>query len=399
VSVRRALVHGRVFDSTAGALVDGLAVLIEGDRIEAVVAARDLAASVERIELAGEVVMPGLIDCHAHFALWSLDLLSHSGSTVEALRDGTRRALRDALEAGCVAVRDPGGLEPAFRDAVRDGAIRGPRLQTSITIVSPPHGITDSTWRHGVRAPVLAGMPGPECSGPDGARAKVREVIAAGADFIKLASTGGVSSPNLEPRQRLFSDAELQAIVDEAHAAGRRVACHALGGPGVLAAIRAGVDSIEHGVWLDDAAIDEMAARGTWYVPTLAAYELHRRQGPPLQRTRAEAMVPAHRDSVRRARSAGVRIACGSDGGVYGHDLVLELELLVQAGLSPAEALVAATAGAAACLGWEDSLGSVVAGRRADLLVVNGDPSQDVSVLRAAGTLRVMVAGSFLDGV
>ncbi|HEX7972870.1 MAG TPA: amidohydrolase family protein, partial [Anaerolineales bacterium] len=214
-------------------------------------------------------------------------------------------------------------------------------------------------WRHGVRAPVLAGMPAPECSGPDGARAKVREVIAAGADFVKLASTGGVSSPDLDPRQPLFSDAEIRAIVDEAHAAGRRVACHAIGGPGVLTAIRAGVDSIEHGVWLDDEALDELAARGTWYVPTLAAYELHRRQGPPLQRARAEEMVPAHRDSVRRAQRAGVRIACGSDGGVYGYDVILELELLVGAGLAPSEALVAATSSAAACLGWDDRLGAV----------------------------------------
>jgi imidazolonepropionase-like amidohydrolase len=240
-------------------------------------------------------------------------------------------------------------------------------------------------------------MPSPECTGPIEARAKVREVIRAGADFIKIAATGGVSSRKREPRQRLHTEDELQAIVDEAHAWGRPVVCHAIGGPGLLAAVRAGVDTIEHGVWLDDASIAEMARRGTWYVPTLSGYELHAGQGAPLQKARAAEMLVSHRDSLRRAREAGVRVASGSDGGVYGHDFTLELELLVGAGMSAGEAIVAATSRAAECLGWQDEIGAVKPGMKADLLVVAGDPTEDIRVLRDPRNISVIRSGTFLD--
>ena len=392
----RALVNGRVLDGTANPPVDGFAVVVDGATIAAVVPPAALPEGIDRFDLGGAVVMPGLIDCHAHFALWAFEPLPE-GRDVAGLVADTASALRGALETGCTTARDPGGLSLTVRESLA-GPGRAPRVLTSVTIISPVDGITVG-MREGAPVSRLVGMPDPDCTGADAARAKVREVVAAGADFVKVAATGGVASPRREPRQRLLSDLELEAIVDEAHRLGRRVACHALGGPALLAAIRAGVDSLEHGVWLDDEAIAEMARRGTWYVPTLAAYELHLRLGGPLQRERAVDIVPAHRESVRRAHAAGVRIACGSDGGVYGHDVALELELLVGAGLSPSEAVAAATSRAAACLGWEDRIGLIRPGYAADLLVVDGDPTKDIGVLRDPARIRVIQAGAFVGGI
>ncbi len=395
--MRRALVNGPLFDGGSGRLQHGLAVLLAADRIEAVLPRGEVPGEVALVDVGGRVVMPGIIDSHAHFALWAFDPPGQDDATVAPLREATWDALGAVLQAGCVGVRDCGGLDVAFRDGLAAGRRPGPRIQTSLTIISPVNGIADGGRPAGALAPHLHTLPAPECTGPDEARAKVREVVAAGADFIKIGATGGVSSPRREPRQQLLTEAEMTAIVDEAHRLGRPVICHALGGPGLLAALRAGVDTIEHGVWLDDEAIAEMVRRGTWYVPTLSGYELHRRRGGPLQRGHAEAIVGSHRESVRRAHAAGVRIASGSDGGVYDHDFTLELELLAAAGLPAGEVIAAATSRAAECLGWAADMGAVVPGRRADLLIVDGDPTRDITVLRNPDNLRVMQAGVFLD--
>jgi imidazolonepropionase-like amidohydrolase len=368
-------------------------IILEDGLIVDVGRGRDLPPGITARDLNGFVVMPGLIDCHIHFGLWSLDLLAHQDKAISYLCATTLKALGDVLRGGCTAARDPGGLDAGFRDAINDGLAPGPRVQTSVTIISPINGICDGTKRQGVTVPYLPGMPTPECTGPVAARAKVREVIRAGADFIKIATTGGVSSYRREPRQQLFTEEEVTAIVDEAHAWGRPVACHALGGPGVLMAVRAGVDSIEHGVWLDDETIQEMATRGTWYVPTLSAYELHARHGPHLQKARATEIIESHMGSVQRALQAGVRVACGSDAGVYDHQFALELELLVAAGMSAGQAIAAATSRAAECLGWQSEIGTLKPGMRADLVIVAGDPTQDIALLQDSAALQVLQAG------
>ncbi len=354
---------------------------------------QDFPPDVEVQDVSGQVVMPGLIDCHIHFALWSLDLLAHQDEPISYLCGRTFSALREVLRSGCTAAHDPGGLDAGFRDAVNDGVVPGPRVQTSVTIVSPINGICDGTKRQGVSVPYLPGMPAPECTGPIEARAKVREVLRAGADFIKIATTGGVSSSRRAPRQQLFTEEEVLAIVDEAHTWGVPVACHALGGPGALMAVRCGVDSIEHGVWLDSQTIEEMVRRRTWYVPTLSAYELHARLGGSLQQARAAEITVSHATTVQKAREAGVRIACGSDSGVYGFGFALELELLVAAGMAPAEAIGAATSRAAECLGWQDEIGRIEPGMKADLLIVPSDPTVDISVLQKSDSLRVLKSG------
>src|SRR5579871_4999291 len=204
-----ALLNCSVIDGSGAATRPGMTLVLDDGHIAEVSHRRDFGDGVDVLDLGGQIVMPGLIDCHVHFALWSLDLLAHPDEALSYLCATTFRALRDALAAGCVAARDPGGLDAGFRDAISDGVCPGPRIQTSVTIVSPINGIADGTRSQGLPMPRLPGMPAPECTGPIEARAKVREVIRAGADFIKIAASGGVSSRRREPMQRLFTEEEL----------------------------------------------------------------------------------------------------------------------------------------------------------------------------------------------
>src|SRR5581483_3086877 len=392
--MKLALTNAVVVNGSDAAPRRGLTVAIEGNSISSVAERLDPDPETHVVDLDGLTVMPGLIDCHIHFALWAFELLGHQEEPISYLCAKTQRAMADALHEGCTSARDLGGLDAGFRDAVADGICPGPRLQTSITIVSPTNGIADNTNAQGIRVPYPPGMPSPECNGAAEVRPKVRELVRAGADVIKIAVSGGVNGRRRTPRHRLFTDDEIAAAVDEAHAWGLRVACHALGGPGPLAAIRAGVDSIEHGAWLDDTCLREMAERGTWLVPTFAGYAWHETLGGDAQRRYAREMKESHRASFQRALDAGVRVACGSDAGVYGYDFKHELELLVDAGMSAGEAIGAATSRAADCLGIADEVGTLAPGKRADLLVVDGNPCHDIGILRRAGGIRCV----FKDG-
>jgi imidazolonepropionase-like amidohydrolase len=320
--------------------------------------------------------------------------MAHQDKSLMLLAAETVAALRTTLEAGCTTARDLGGLDGGFRDAVAQGLIPGPRLRCSLIVVSPTNGIVDPTTAQGLTSPVVPGLPAPGCNGPYEARAKVREVLRAGADVIKIATTGGVSSPKVDPRRQLFTREEVEAIVDEAHLAGVPVTCHALGGPGLLMAVQAGVDTIEHGGWLDDEVVAEMARRGTWYVPTFAVYRWHGTIGPEFKQRRAQGMRQDHLASFARARAAGVRIAMGTDIGGYGYgDTAIELELLVEAGLTPAEAIEVSTRRSAECMGLDAEIGTLEAGKQADLLVVDGDPLADIGMLRKRESLALVMKG------
>jgi imidazolonepropionase-like amidohydrolase len=398
--MRLALVGGVLIDGTGSAPRRNVTLLVEDGKIAAVTPERATGPDVRTIDLAGRTVMPGLIDTHVHFAPWGLNLIGAQDRSLMLLAAETVAALRTTLEAGCTTARDLGGLDAGFREAVARGLIAGPRLAVSVVIVSPTNGIADATTAQGLASPVVPGMPRPECNGPYGARAKVREVLRAGADVVKIATTGGVSSPKLAPRRPIFTREEVEAIVDEAHMAGVPVACHALGGPGVLMAVTAGVDTIEHGGWLDEACVKEMAARGTWYVPTFSVYRWHGTIGPPFKQERARAMREHHLRSFALAVEAGVRIAVGTDAGAYGYgDTGLELELMVEAGLTPMQAIEAGTRRSAECLGLSATVGTLEAGKAADLLVLDGDPLQDIGLLRRPQRRAlVMQAGVAVGG-
>jgi imidazolonepropionase-like amidohydrolase len=398
--MKTALVGGVLLDGRGGPPRRGATVVLDGARVEAVSHERGFGPDVRVIDLEGRTVMPGLIDCHVHLAPWALRLLGHPNQPLMELAAEAARALRLTLAGGCTTARDLGGLDPGFRDAVARGDLVGPRLQVSGIIVSPTNGMTDPVTAQGLRSPALPGLPEPEGDGPDAARAKVREALRAGADVIKIAVSGGVSAPRVPARRPLFTPEEIAAVVDEAHRAGVPVACHAVGGPNARAAVRAGVDTIEHGAWLDDETVGEMARRGTWYVPTFAIYRWHAERGTPLRQARAREVIAPHRESFDRARAAGVRIALGTDSGAYGHgETAIELAHMVEAGLSPGDAIAAGTVRAAECLGLAGETGALEAGKVADLLVLDRDPLRDVTVVGdASARALVLRAGRPVGG-
>jgi len=402
-AMTRVLTGATLIDGTGAAPVPDAAVVIEGDRISAVGPRASLGwpADAEVIDASGRTLIPGLVDAHDHLASHGYGLATRFGldepASTAHLR--TARVLAETLAMGYTTVRDAGGLDAGFKLAVEQGLIPGPRLVLALQIISPTGGIGDlvSPSGHdccGAYDPLL-----PPCvaNGSDAVRDVVRTMVRAGADVIKTATTGGASSrPGHGPLDAAFSIAEMEALVTESHALGRRVMCHALGGPGLRTALAAGVDSIEHGCYLDEDAtmLGQMAVQGTFFVPTLTVYVYHRESPAPHVRERAVALHEHHLASVRRALELGVPIAAGTDAGGHGHPKnALELKYLVEAGLSPMQALRAATQGAAACLGLEREIGTVEKGRLADLVLVAGNPLDDVTLLLDPARIELVVKG------
>ncbi len=369
----------RLIDGT-GRVWEQAAIRIEEDRIVAVTEAVEPPADEEILDLRGKTVMPGLINCHTHFCLDG----SPDPVTVWARRSLTENVLIAAkhaeatLRAGITTVRDLGGVEGVdlgLKKAINDGVVLGPRMLVSGQVLCMTGG--------------QGHFMGREVDGPDEARKGAREQLKAGADIIKVMATGGVMTPGVEPGSAQLTYEELRAAIEEAKKASRLTAAHAQGTMGIKNAIRAGIDSIEHGIFLDAEAIDMMLERGIFFVPTLAAaYHIIERgaeSGIPafaVEKTRRAS--DAHQDSFRRAREAGVRIAAGNDGGTpfnLSDNLVSELECMVRAGMSPADALVTAHSTAAELLRMSDQIGTVEPGKLADLVVLDADPLADISAV------------------
>jgi imidazolonepropionase-like amidohydrolase len=394
---RTVLAGGRVFDGT-GAPVRDADVVVEAGRIVAVGPGLD---GDDAVDMAGRCLLPGLFDCHTHVTLSDIDLLGHLQRPFSYRFFQTVRNLAATLAAGITTVRDAAGADAGVKRAVADGLVPGPRLQISLTLLSQTGGHGDGWFASGQSVqfwPVYPGMPDGLVDGPEALRRKVRELVRAGADVIKVATSGGVLSPSDDPRHAHFRDDELTALVAEATAAGRWVMAHAQGADGIKAAVRAGIRSIEHGIYLDDEAIGLMLERGTWLVPTLVAPRgvlAAAAAGVPLPDAavrKAAEVTEAHADSFRRAVAAGVKVAMGTDSGVTPHGRNLaELELMAKGGMEPAAVLHATTASAAALMGLETELGTVEPGKRADLVAVDGDPFE-------LATLPDRVAAVWQDG-
>src|SRR2546422_6119855 len=397
---------GTLIDGTGAPPVRDAAVVIHNGRIETVTTAGASAgppADHEVIDASRFTVLPGLIDCHDHLAFHGYELVRRWGldepQSTRHLR--TARVASQVLASGYTGIRDAGGLDAGFRLAIQDGLIVGPRLVLSLAIISPTGAIGDRVSPSGHASPFLQdpSLPPSVAQGIEGVRTTVRAMVRAGADVIKCATTGGASSrAGHGPRDPAFDADEMRALVDESHAQGRKVMCHALGGPGLRLALEAGVDSIEHGCYLDEdpELIPMMAERRTFFVPTLTVYTYHSESKAAHVRERSRALREHHRESIHRALAAGVRVVAGPDAGGHGHPPnAAELQHLVAAGLTPMQAIQAATSLAAECLGLEREIGTVEKAKRADLVVVAGDPLADVTVLQAEDRIRLVVK----DGV
>jgi imidazolonepropionase-like amidohydrolase len=378
--VRTVFAGGRVFDGTGAAVAEADVAVVDG-RIAEVGVGLD---GDEQVDVGGSTLLPGLFDTHVHVMIghvdaWRLMQEPFSYRFYDAIRN-----LDATLRVGITTVRDAGGADLGVKQALEEGIVRGPRVQISIKMLSQTGGHGDGWLPSGAQAeifPDYPGAPGAIVDGPDECRRKVRELVRAGAEVIKIATSGGVLSPRDKPQQPGFDVEEIEAIVAEARAAGLWVMSHAQSTEGIKNAVRAGVRSIEHGIYLDEEAIALMLERGAYLVPTLVAARGVIRAAdagvpiPEFAVTKAREVMEAHRDSFRRAVEAGVKVAMGTDAGVVPHGTNLEeLQLMADGGMSPGDVLVATTKTAAELMGMGRELGTIEPGKRADLVVVSGDP-------------------------
>ena len=403
--MRTLFTGGLVHDGTGAETAPG-EVVVEHGRILAVEAGHGVLDGDDVVDCAGGYLSPGFFDCHVHVCIEQPSALQIAQTPFSLQFFLAAKHLGATLDTGITSVRDAGGADLGVRTAVEQGLVRGPRMQISVIMLSQTGGHGDDWAVCGAGMPFLVPHPGrPDgvCDGPDGVRRKVREVIRAGADVIKVATTGGVLSPNDDPRHAHFRDDEIAEMTAEAAAAGIHVMAHAQGAPGIKAALRNGVRSIEHGIYLDDEAIDLMLEKQAWLVPTLQAPQAviaAADAGLPLPEAsvrKAREVVAQHVESVGRAHEAGVRIAMGTDAGVGAHGTNLEeIGLMVDAGLSPGAALHAATGSAAELLDVSEDRGTLRPGMRADLVLMDGSPD-DVSGMRDR-VRRVWLDGKVVAG-
>lgn len=390
-----AFVDGPVFVGDGRILEHGT-VVVEGERIVKVAEGNiPIPKDARKIPLAGRILLPGFIDCHVHLCLdGSADpvtLLMGEPLPLTTLK--AARFARLTVMAGVTSVRDLGGkdgIDLTIRDAIRSGLILGPRMLASGRLICMTGG-------HGWQM-------GREADGPDEVMKAAREQVKAGADVVKFMATGGVMTPGVEPGSEQFTEVELRAGIQEAHKAGRKTATHAMGTQGILNALRAGIDSIEHGVFLDEDTISWMVKRDVPLIPTISALYHIESKGtaagiPAFAVEKTSRLKPSHLESVRMAREAGVRVAMGTDAGTpfneHGENLG-ELQRLVEVGYLPMEALESGTRIASQVLGQEDELGTIEEGKLADLIVVDGNPLEEVGLLLKTEAIRLVMQGGKL---
>ena len=391
---QRTILHcGKLIDVTKGQVLTEYSIIVDGNTITEVQAGYTKPAGTDKlIDLKNKTVLPGLIDCHVH--------LEHETSPTRYQEVFTYNPADYAFQsvvfaertlmAGFTAVRDLGGtgVNISLRNAINKKLIKGPRIYTAGKAIATTGGHADPT--NGFRDDLM-GDPGPEAgvvNGPDECRKAVRQRYKEGSDVIKITASGGVLSVAKSGENPQFTEDEIKAIVETAHDYGYKVAAHCHGAEAMKRAVRAGVNSIEHGTLMDDEVMQLMKQHGTYFVPTITAgrsvADSARKPGyyPALVTPKALAIGPKIQSTFAKAYKAGVKIAFGTDAGVYAHGKNwMEFVYMTEVGMPPMEAIQSATVSAADLIGVSDKIGSIEKGKLADIIAVEGDPIKDVQVM------------------
>ena len=355
-------------------------VVIEGDRIVDVGSGLD---ADEAVDVTGKHLLPGLFDCHIHVGFSHIDFVKMARTPPGLMYYEALDGLQKTIDCGITTVRDAGGADLGMKQAVERGLIAGPRMRIAIGMLSQTGGHGDQHLAGGGELAIHSSPAFPQSvvDGPEEVRKAVREMVRAGADVLKVATSGGVLSPDDDPKHAHFQKDELEMMAAETKAAGIFMMAHAQAYDGIKNAIRAGFRSIDHGIYLDDEAIELMLEHGTWLVPTLIAPRGVIRAAeagvpiPPESVAKAHDVIGTHVESITKAVAAGVKVAMGTDCPVSPHGTNLdELELMMECGMTAGQALYATTMSGAELMGLEADLGSIEPGKIPDLVIVDGDP-------------------------
>ena len=394
VFAQRTILHcGKLIDVTKGQVLTEYSIIVDGNTIIEVLAGYTKPAGTDKvIDLKNKTVLPGLIDCHVH--------LEHETSPTRYQEVFTYNPADYAFQsvvfaertlmAGFTAVRDLGGtgVNISLRNAINKKLIKGPRIFTAGKAIATTGGHADPT--NGFRDDLM-GDPGPEAgvvNGPDECRKAVRQRYKEGSDVIKITASGGVLSVAKSGENPQFTEDEIKAIVETAHDYGYKVAAHCHGAEAMKRAVRAGVNSIEHGTLMDEEVMQLMKQHGTYFVPTITAgrsvADSAKKPGyyPDLVTPKALAIGPKIQSTFAKAYKAGVKIAFGTDAGVYAHGKNwMEFVYMTEVGMPAMEAIQSATVSAADLIGVSDKIGSIEKNKLADIIAVEGDPIRDVQVM------------------
>jgi imidazolonepropionase-like amidohydrolase len=380
---------GRLIDVTSGRVVTGQVILVRGERIEAIGAAGSIAipGDAKVIDLSAYTVLPGLIDTHTHITGDPTlpPFFGYGMSVPRIALKGAAYAQRTLL-AGVTTIRDVGAVgysDVAVRDAINDGEMPGPRILAS----GPALGITGGHCDDNMLAPEFDHSAEGVADGISGVRHAVRRNVKYGVDVIKFCGTGGVFSKGDTPGAQQYTSAEMEALIDEAHMSGRKVAVHAHGAAGIKAAIRAGVDTVEHASLIDDEGLQLAKKAGIYLSMDIYNSDYTQTEGPKrgeleefLRKDRE--IAEAQRENFRKAVKLGVKLTMGTDAGVYPHgDNPKQLAYMVRYGMTPMQAIQAATLSGADALGLKDKTGALATGLAADIIAVKRDPLEDIRAL------------------
>ncbi|HEY7306084.1 MAG TPA: amidohydrolase family protein [Bryobacteraceae bacterium] len=391
----------RLFDGKSNSLVQPGLVVVSGNKIRSV--GGQVPSNTTVIDLGDATLLPGFVDAHTHLTMdfnpdYNGARLTGLSRTIPEYAIRATANARKTLMAGFTTVRDVGSedfLDIGLRNSINAGIVPGPRMLVAVHAIGATGGHCDDG--QGFRFGLLNHETGPEdgvINSPDQARFAVRFNIKYGADVIKTCATGGVLSPTDDVDVPQLSQTELDALVSAAHELRRKTAAHAHGSEGAKRAIRAGIDSIEHGTFIDDETLRMMREHGTYLVPTLAVRSgIAESKLPPLVRQKADLAMKAQDNMVRRALAMGVKIALGTDAAVYPHgNNALEFVLMANDGMTPAQSLRAGTVAAADLLGLQNKIGTLESGKLADIVAVPGNPLENIKVTQSV--LFVMKEGT-----